>query len=276
MFDVKEQKARILTSDKKLVDWLLSMNTNNRHARKTHVAWIEESVNKGEFILTGQGICVSKSGVLLDGQHRLQALVNAGYPSVKLLVVTGLDKKAQMYVDQHTKRTMADMLRLTLDKTISNCMASSVGFLMKLRHEDGMFRAGVKGRPSVQEFHDKMTECMKDLTTVVNATGEKVRVGAIVAIYDYHQRSPDKAIEFALQVRDGEMLKRDDAAYKLRQYLATHKGMGGTQSLETYRHTVSACIAHSQGRKMESLRPSNSWDELGKTQRQNKKKKKTT
>lgn len=264
MFDVKEQKAHIVKADKKLVDWLMSMNTNNRHARKTHVAWIEEAIKNKEFVLTGHGITVSKSGVLLDGQHRLKAIINAGYPPVDLLIVTGLDKNSQMYVDQHAKRTMADMLRLTLDKTISNQMASVVGFLMKLREDDGMFRSGVKIRPSVQAFHDKMSECMEDLSAIIDAAGERVRTGALAALYDYYMKyNKDKAIEFAIQVRDGEMLKKTDPAYKLRQYLSTHTNLGGSQALETYRHAVTACLAHSQGRKIEQFKPSNSWDTVG-------------
>lgn len=272
MLDVKPKKAHILTANKKLVDWLLSLNTNNRHLRKSHVAWMQQAIIDGEFILTGHGIAVSEDGVLLDGQHRLSAIKAADYPPVEIMVVTGLDKKAQMYVDQHAKRTTADMLRLTLDKTISNKMSAVLTFLLKMREEDGVFIIGGKNKPSLQQIHDKMADELEDLIIVTDATGQKIRTGAVAAIYDYYTKyNKDAAIEFAIQVRDGEMLKKDAPAYALRRYLNTHTHNGGSQSIETYRHAVTACIAHSQSRRVDHFRPSNTWRELGQPNRKKQK-----
>lgn len=268
MLNVKEQKAHILTANKKLVDWLLSMNTNNRHLRKTHVAWLENAIENKEFILTGHGVTVSEDGELLDGQHRLLAIVNKNYPPVPLLVVTGLKKKSQMYIDQHAKRSLSDMLRLTLDKSITGQMTAVLTFLLRVNEKDGVFSLKGKTKPSLQEVHDKMSETMDDLISIIDASGNHVRASSVAALYHYYVNyDRDKAIELALAIRDGEMLKKTDPAYKLRQYLSSHPSGSISQALESYRYTVTACLAHSQGRAVESLRPSNSWAELGYTSR---------
>lgn len=273
MYDVKEKKARIVTTDKKLVDWLLSMNVNNRYVRKMHVTWLREAIKAGEFVLTGQGITVSKEGVLLDGQHRLKALAEADYPPVELLLVTGLDKSAQIYVDQHAKRNVADMLKLTLDKNVSKLAAAVVTFLLKLDERDGGF-INKQARPSLAMLRNKMKDEFEDIATVVEACGRKTRTGAITAIYHYYQKTGrDAAIDFAIQVRDGEMLKKTDPAYQLRRYLTTHTGNGGSQAIETYRYAVTACIAHQQGRQIELFKPSNSWEALGTADRSASKRK---
>lgn len=267
MLNVKEQKAHILTADKKLVDWLLSMNTNNRHLRKTHVAWLENAIAAKEFILTGHGITISKEGKLLDGQHRLLAIVNQSYPPVPLLVVTGLEEKSQMYIDQHAKRSLSDMLRLSLDKSVTNQMTAVLTFLLKVNQRDGTFSLKGKTKPSLQEVYDKMAETMDDITVVLDATGKHVRAAVTAAIYHYYLQDPDAAIELAMQIRDGELLKKTDPAYQLRRYIDNHPSGSSTQALESYRYTVTACLAHSQGRAVEVIRPSNSWAELGYTQR---------
>lgn len=263
MFNLKQRKAFIIKASKKSVDYLLGLNVNNRTVKKRHVEWIKNAIIEKDFVLTGQSISVSRDGALQDGQHRLLAIREAGYPPVELLLITGLDAKAQLYVDQHAKRTMADMLKINLNKNVTPKMAAVATLLLRLKERHGVFSSGGV-RPSVKRVYALMTGIREDIEEISEACGMKVRTGAVAAIYHYSQKAGiSKAVAFAIQVRDGENISKNDPAYKLRKYLDAHRSHGGSQMLETYRMTVSACIAHCNNRKLEALRPSNSWAELG-------------
>jgi hypothetical protein len=88
---------------------LLSSNTCNRSLKKSHVQYFEAQLQRDEMQLTHQGIAISKSGKLLDGQHRLTAIVNSGI-TVELLVATDLPDESFAVLDTGVTRSAADAL----------------------------------------------------------------------------------------------------------------------------------------------------------------------
>ncbi|MFE5871607.1 hypothetical protein ACFQ6V_23585 [Streptomyces roseifaciens] len=89
----------------------LNLNTRNRGIRPKAVAGYARDMAAGQWALNGEAIKFAIDGSLLDGQHRLHAVVEAGVP-VLLLVVTGLDAAAQETMDSGRRRTTADAFRL--------------------------------------------------------------------------------------------------------------------------------------------------------------------
>lgn len=103
--------------------WLES-NTQNRNLAPSKVRWFARKIQNGEFVLTHQGIAFDKNGKLLDGQHRLAAIVLAGIP-VQMFVGEGFTRDdVIMAIDVGQKRDTADSLRIKyggdtfFDKTI--------------------------------------------------------------------------------------------------------------------------------------------------------------
>lgn len=262
MLDYTKKQALIVRTTKQLVDELLATNTNNRNIKKSHKQWLEGAIERKEFILTSQGIGVSSEGVLVDGQHRLSAIREAGYPSVELLVVTGLDEKSMMYVDQHAKRSTADMLKVFLDKNVTTRMAAIINSHLRFVDDKEGFHWDTK-KPSLQAVSDAMDSYIEDLTSLTEAGGNTPRAGAYLALFHYMLKSgDDAALHLAAQIHMGEKLTRNDPAYKLREYLITRRrsgGYGSTGQMADYKVTVQCCIAHSTGSPIESLRPAVSW-----------------
>lgn len=83
-----------------------------RRVRPTKVQAFETLLRRGEFATTHQGILVSESGTLLDGQHRLHAIVNTGI-GANLFVGRGASVSMIQNVDGGTPRTDADRLGLS-------------------------------------------------------------------------------------------------------------------------------------------------------------------
>ena len=89
---------------------LLAGNRNNRTIRPTRIAFFEGQLKRGEMQLTHQGVAVSPSGRLLDGQHRLIACVNTGIP-LMTMVTWDVPQEAFAVLDSGCARTAGDALR---------------------------------------------------------------------------------------------------------------------------------------------------------------------
>lgn len=108
----------------------LGLNKRNRNARKAYVSALADVIRRGEWKLNGDAIRFSKDGDLLDGQHRLRAIVEAGIP-VRSVVVAGLDPEAQDTMDRGTKRSIGDIFTIH-GITEGKTMAAASSWLHRL------------------------------------------------------------------------------------------------------------------------------------------------
>ncbi|MFV0460037.1 MAG: hypothetical protein ACK5MT_14830 [Actinomycetales bacterium] len=89
----------------------LARNVANRTVRPARVKEYAEAMAHGRWLYTADPIRFDSDGRLIDGQHRLKALVKAG-ATVELHVVRGLDPQAQDAVDTGAARTASDALKV--------------------------------------------------------------------------------------------------------------------------------------------------------------------
>lgn len=104
-----KQEIRIVTPNE--AERLLAYNTGNRAIRKRHVDYFVRLIQQGEFQLTHQGAAFTGTmqdpGRILDGQHRLHAIVRAGIPT-KLAFFWECDEATFAAIDAGVVRTFAD------------------------------------------------------------------------------------------------------------------------------------------------------------------------
>lgn len=89
-------------------DWL-THNKHNRRVSDRLVQTYAEDMSAGDWLFTGETVKWDSRGRLSDAQHRLLAIVKSGEPQL-MLVVFGLDPKAQEVMDTGRKRKVADAL----------------------------------------------------------------------------------------------------------------------------------------------------------------------
>jgi hypothetical protein len=87
----------------------LARNRRNRLLSKKRAAAYAEDMRVGHWHENGESIKFDTEGVLCDGQHRLQAIVNNGV-SRKCVVVLGVRGEARATIDIGSKRTSAQNL----------------------------------------------------------------------------------------------------------------------------------------------------------------------
>lgn len=76
----------------------LIANVGNRVVKKSNVAYFVKLIKNGEFFTTHQGIAFSEDGRLLDGQHRLLAIIETGI-GAWVMVTRGLSDNAFQAID---------------------------------------------------------------------------------------------------------------------------------------------------------------------------------
>lgn len=90
-------------------EWLDKHNTNNRPLQKGHVGFLANQMKAGKWMETGDSIKFGKNRELIDGQHRLMAIIRTGIP-IPFLVVREVDDEAFEVIDTGRKRSAADVL----------------------------------------------------------------------------------------------------------------------------------------------------------------------
>lgn len=91
----------------------LNKNSKNRDLRPSHVEKLRLAFERGEYVMTHQGIAFADDGEVIDGQHRLTAisLLPDGM-SFPMLVTTGLPRARAFAVIDTTQaiRNLSDVL----------------------------------------------------------------------------------------------------------------------------------------------------------------------
>ena len=113
MLDIDFTKfdARFMNVTPDMAEFFLQSNLGNRRLRKSWTNSLAREINSGNYKTTHQGIAFTKSGVLVDGQHRLTAIKESN-KTVKILVTTGLDDDVFKNIDRGLKRSLSDTTHL--------------------------------------------------------------------------------------------------------------------------------------------------------------------
>ncbi|MFD0035827.1 hypothetical protein ACFVJK_48330 [Streptomyces sp. NPDC127172] len=127
---------------------MLRRNTHNRPIREARVHAYTRLMTGGLWHLNGEAIKIATDGTILDGQHRLLAVVKSGI-TIKTLVVTGLPMEAQETMDGGAKRSTGDVFSLRGEQ--NSAMLASVARKVWL-WDSGDKRFSSKESPSSPEL----------------------------------------------------------------------------------------------------------------------------
>ena len=110
---------------------LLEHNKINRPISDSHVSRLERQIIGNKWRFNGDTIKISETGDVLDGQHRLWAVMGAKKP-IETIVVTGIAREAFATIDTLRKpRSGADVLALSGAERYRNITASAIQWLIR-------------------------------------------------------------------------------------------------------------------------------------------------
>ena len=238
---------------------LLERNVHNRKISETVVQKYMAEIKAGEWRITPAGIGFNEKGELVDGQHRLHAVVRSKI-AVPILVTLGLPSASQEKVDRQRKRTLYDALYLAghaicrQEVEIASCLTRRL-----VRSESG----SVPSDSLVKQTLDCHIDHIRPVIAAMKGANKGIRglsqASFLSAAVLYHEIDMAKCLEFLECVRIGAMLTEDHPAMRLRRFLlgeTTVKSMprGGANQSFIFRRAVYAMQAHLEGRKISGLR----------------------
>ena len=190
-------EAGIQTITPKLAIRWLEANHGNRNVRERVVTAYARDMQAGRWRLTGEAIKFSADDRLIDGQHRLRAVVQAGV-NVDMMVVRGLENEVQEVLDSGAGRTAGDALRMRGETNYSNLAASVRAALM---YQDGRLYHGGSHKYThgeVIEFLEKNPE-MRDAVEFAVGLRHQIDIPVStlsVCIWRLSQVAPDDCTIF--------------------------------------------------------------------------------
>jgi hypothetical protein len=209
----------------------LAASGGNRPMKGPHISRISRNITEGRWALTGEAIKFDTKDALLDGHHRLHAIIRAEI-SVPILVVRGLPTESVAQMDAAASRVLADrFFRYTHDDTIKELVADSAR------------RAKLLAASTAYLYHLATGHNWRDLEHPIqiarhyyhhyaflldeHATdpliAQKPVISALVLGLGYAMREGEDRVgavqSFVKQVSNGEVIEKNDPAYLLRDYL---------------------------------------------------------
>lgn len=219
--------------------WALeTYNTHNRRRAPGVIARYASEVSSGTWQLTHQGIAFSLPPVfLVDGQHRLAAVVMAKHSAV-MRVFLDADPATQLVVDDHLTRRFADAFTLTglpVNTTeVAVARAMLHGPIAPQQHK--------VTKTVLRDFIIEHNDAIRFAVTSVPGKQKGVTSAsclAVVARAYYHAQQVD-LIRFMKALHSGIPEQTDEAAatpLTLRKYLVERNasGSGSMGKLEVFK-----------------------------------------
>lgn len=196
---------------------MLQLNKNNRPVNTRHVKSLAREIQEGRWQVNGDTIAFS-SDRLVDGQHRLMAIIESGIP-VTTFVVRGVASESFLTKDSGKRRKTCDAMAIN-GVPWANSVAAVC--LKVWQYFDGGRIGTMNKSPSTSELME-IYEQHPDIQRSVQMISTKQRIitpSLIASLhYLFSRHDQDAADKFLQDVLTGASLGPEDPVFLLRQRL---------------------------------------------------------
>lgn len=235
-FALASPSATVEKLTPEMAEELLSRNTHNRTVKRKNIEKIARAITNGEWKLNGEAIKISTTGTILDGQHRLLAVIETG-ATIETLIITGLAPDTQETMDTGSQRSAADALKLRGEP--NNTTLAAIAKRIIVMNGSGMRAATsnsyVVTTAEIVNLVERVPG-LREIARQANSLRSKVGMTGSLAgllMYLFYEIDRDDAEYFFDRLSSGEMLQSGDPIYELRKQLASIKVERGQKS-QTY------------------------------------------
>ena len=245
----QRQTTTMDVTPKLAAEWLESRNDRNRSISPEHVAMLARAMASKTFRLTHQGIAFNQEGKLIDGQHRLSAVVKSGC-TVKMMVTFGADSKDMIVCDRSRNRTTRDALAIQNERDHAALRAAVLRMLLKVEN-GGNYKADDQEILREDIRHDG------GLSWFAKSAHHKLWYAPFAAAIVYaYERRPQEITTFVEMVTAGANLPGRSAAlvaYNAMVSRDIHLKGGSEARMIAFRKMLRACAAHCASEKISKL-----------------------
>ena len=216
--------VELITPDK--AERYLSHNDSNRNVKEDHVNFLASEMKLGKWKFTAEPIKIGEDGRLLDGQHRLLAIVKSN-KSFEFLVVKNLDNEIFDVLDTGFNRSAADVVGIA---GFGNPNQKSATAKFIISFEKGLFENAAESKSKkkarisnadivnfVDKHHDRLVDSLK---YGYNKFNKLMPPAQLAGMHFILKKIDEKnANEFCESVADGANLPKTSPIYLFRERL---------------------------------------------------------
>lgn len=260
-----KETCRIQVVTPKMAEEWLTGNVDNRNLREARVLQHSQVLQRGEWELTGDCLVFDEDGTLLNGQHRLSAVVVTGIPA-RFVILRGVPSKAQEVMDTGLSRTLGDQLQRR-GVPYYTYVSSALFWLHRMTYSEATgiaHYAEPSLRPSFRQLlslYEKNQELAEEAPRIGRHVNNlKVRAGATLAIYHRLKQIDDENIDVEVDMffdkwLTGAELKASDPIFRLREWCVEDAAKRHTKGrAPDYRFVAYAITAWNKWRDGEQIR----------------------
>lgn len=240
--------------------WLLQHNTHNRPLYEKVVDRYALDMKRGDWVLNHQGICFDDEGTLIDGQHRLHAVIRSGQ-IVNFYIFRNMPKiqgengggiVTQNTIDMNKTRGIGDQLHLSYGIENANVKAAMVVAIV-------MISIGVSSRLSMSMTSDIYNMFKSEIDIVVENRGTQrglTNASSLGAFAFAAVCFRDKTIEFEKGYFSGENLQKHSPILCFRNYMINRTALKGRTDYARYTiasHALNCLMHHILGNSLKRL-----------------------
>lgn len=254
----KKPSAEIITLTPVLAELLLERNQDNRQIIKNSASAITSDVANGRFEFNGESIVVSRDGVLLDGQHRCQVVVETRTP-IETVMVFGPKNEARYTIDIGRPKTASNFLHMQGHKN-TNVMAAAARLILIYRRVGRIISTGAER--TYTPTKTEIVEAVEQLSGLANSVDLAVtsptrftsRSTLAACHYLIAKKSSREAADmFFRKLIDGDGLRRGDPILYLRNRLPAFRVGGGAGANALFELIFKCWNAHRRGEEVNRM-----------------------
>ncbi len=249
----------ILVTPKLAAQWLEKQNSadndRNRNVRPAKVAAFTRAMKEGRWRATHQGISFDENGNLLDGQHRLLAIVASGI-SILMIVVYNQPRRNMSVIDRGSTRTTGDTLRILYGMDNATKRGSAARMVLAIKR-------GAYGGHMVLEDEEVAEELIQnaahyDWMFEIPLTTK--HAGPVLAALAYaYPVNPGRVREFAQLIVEPANVPAGSIIFRAQEIADTGcrtRNLGGSERIVVFRRMLRCLMAYLKGEKLKQVKDS--------------------
>lgn len=244
-----------------LASMYLAKNTDNRPVRTSRITHLARLMRNGEWRLAPDSIAFDDRGTLINGQHRLRAVVLSEV-ACAFIVARGFPRDTFLVTDAGAKRSTADALAISHAASGSFRVAASAISLV-IKYHEGKITNAYSANTTTPAQIVEYAKANPHIDDSVRFGGRLSKIVApSVAAFAHHLFHSIDAVdagEFCSLLETGEGLCKGHPAHTLREKLITNRGsLAKLRQEHVAAYMIRAWNAFRRGEELKILRWSTS------------------
>jgi hypothetical protein len=228
----------------------------NRHLKEAHIHRLANDMYDGRWRCNGESIIFDTDGNILDGQHRLHAIVRSK-TAIDTYIVHGMDPEVMSTLDRGSLRSMADILGMQGEINRTQ-LAAALSWLWSYEHGGLQTYHNPVLKPTSGQMEDTLRRHPGIRASCPHAKHSALLliVGLGTALhYLFAKKDAHGADTFFATLGHGEQLSKTDGLYQLRERLSKNRmERRKLPAVDIAALTIKAWNAHRTGTKVRLLR----------------------